>query len=151
MRKNATQVTVISVTPAERRRGRNLITAPANLLVWLISLASTIPSAILQLKVPSVNGRAENHPLLPDYQYITVVCLSSILPILIIGSSAELRQDINDIKQRYCPACHNATNVYETGSTYGTETHHNAALNFPLYQSRAGIYTIDENTATSPS
>jgi len=41
---------VVATTSGERQKGKNLITAPSSLLIWLVFIVAMIPSSILHLR-----------------------------------------------------------------------------------------------------
>ena len=143
IRKSATQVAVISVTPTERKRGRNIITAPANLLICLITIGCIIPSVLLQTKF--LLGIGEDHSSFKGYHYVTVFCLSILIPLLTIGSSADLRQDIITLREILFHKCNKQVNENCTDGS-GQQIHANVELALHPGGERAGIYAISENT-----
>ena len=148
IRKSATQVAVISVTPTERKKGRNIITAPANLLICLITIGCIVPSTILQAKF--ILGNHENHLSFQGYHYITVFCLSVLIPLLTIGSSADLRQDILTLRAVFCYRCNGKMNesCNDNGNRHLPS---NVELALSHGGERAGIYAISENRPTYQS
>ena len=146
IRKTTTQVAVISITPTERKKGRNIITAPANLLICLISIGCIIPSTLLQTKF--ILGSHEDHPSFQGYHYVTVFCLSILIPLLTIGSSADLRHDIILIRETCLHKCNGGAD-----ENCGSSQHVHANVELALYPGgeRAGIYAINENTIQYPS
>ena len=151
IKKSATQVAVISVTPEERRKGRNVVTSPANLLIWLISLACIIPSTILQAKFLLTGfGKHEENIGFEGYHYATIFALSSIIPLLTIGSSADLRQDIYNLRQKCCHKCNGETEENKNNNV-NQEMHNNIELSFVSGNDRAGIYAVAENGTSYPS
>ena len=155
IRKNATQVAVISVTQAERKKARNVITAPANLLICLISLAFVTPAIILHTKFLLTSfGKYEDNLGLEGYHYATALCLSTIVPLLTIGSSGDLRQDIDSLKEKCLHKCNGKTaeNSYEIrdARSNNNELANNIEMSLgpnTLGVERAGIYAIAGNEA----
>ena len=145
MTKSATQVAVISVTPAERRKGRNVITAPANLLICLINIVCLVPSTILQTKSLLLNrfiNREENFGF-EGFHYAVIFCISSVLPLFIIGSSADLRQDILHLRKRLFHKCNDANDAAEITN--------NVELALAPGGARAGVYAIAGSPTDYPS
>lgn len=62
------------------------------------------PPAFLLLKSPSEIG-AEDVATLLNYQLIFVFFLGTVVPVLYIGSSAELREDVLKMRRRFCGWC----------------------------------------------
>ena len=151
IKKSATQVAVISVTAEERRKGRNVVTSPANLLIWLISLACILTSTILQAKFLLAGfGRHEEAKGFEGYHYATIFALSSIIPLLTIGSSADLRLDIYKLKQICCHKCNSDNEEYQDNNV-NQEMHNNMELSFVSGNERAEIYAVTENGSGVPS
>ena len=143
IKKTATQVAVILVTPAERKKGRNVITAPANLLIWLISLVCIAPSTLLQTNFLLTAFHKHEEDLgFEGYHYATICCLSVVVPMLTIGSSADLRQDIIKLRKIFCHKCNHEAGIVEGGG----DVYPNVELSFAPGGERAGVYAISENT-----
>lgn len=106
MRKKSIQVAVISVVPSETVRAHNLITAPSNLLIHLVSVATMVPPLILLLTtiLPKISSGERPGPdsevVLSKFQMASVFCTSYIVPLMIIGSSSQLRHDIMSLKKK---------------------------------------------------
>ena len=136
MRKNAVQVTVLPVTENERRKVKNIITAPSSLLLLLVSIVAMLPPTILLIRSPSSHGgtNATKAITLFKYQLVSTFCLTVVLPVMTIGSSSALRKDIIDIKKSF-PCCKEIDE---------------SSLTLEEVQRRGVIYTLTNGSANRP-
>ena len=81
----------------------------------MINVVALIPSSLLLIK-PAPSWDAHHIVTLIHFQLITIMAFTIINPILYIGSSAELRNDIDICKKHFL---RNFTNVDESDSNRG--------------------------------
>ena len=95
-------------------------------------------------------GKHEEITGFEGYHYSTIFAISSIIPLLTIGSSAELRQAIYNLKQICCHKCNSDNEEYQDNNL-NQEMPNNMALSFVSGNERAGIYAVAENGSGVPS
>lgn len=100
MRKNSVRVSIVASTPMERSKSHNIVTATSSFLIWLVNVASMIPASILMIRSgPALDA---NHIVtLINFQEYLVVSFAIINPLLFIGSSADLRRDVELCKKYF--------------------------------------------------
>lgn len=98
MRKNSVRVSIVASTPMERNKSHNIVTATSSFLIWLVNVASMIPASILMIRSgPALDA---NHIVtLINFQEYLVVTFAIINPLLFIGSSSDLRRDVELCKK----------------------------------------------------
>lgn len=123
MRKNSVRVTVIATTRSERIKSHNIVTASSSLLIWMVSVVSIMPTSLMLIKSgPALDA---NHILtLIHYQEVLTLIFGTVMPLMYIGSSAELRKDATLLKKII------------TMIPYGRQ------------QQRADVYTIEPHAAS---
>lgn len=102
IRKNSVQVAVVATTDQERRQTINLITAPSSFLLTLVSTVAMLPPIILRVRSPSGSEEvnASKAITLFKYQVFSVYCLAVVVPLMMIGSSPQIRSDIVKCKSK---------------------------------------------------
>ena len=99
MRVNRVRVTVVATSRSERLKSQNIVTAPSSFLIWLVSVVSMIPSSLMLIS-SNESLTAKHVMTLIHYQEVLAFVLGILMPILYIGSSAELRKEL-DLIRRY--------------------------------------------------
>ena len=101
MRKNSVRVTVVATSHTERIKAHNIVTAPSSLLIWLVESVMILPSCLLMIK-SSASLDADHIITLLNFQQGTLFGINVLIPLLYIGSSAELRKDVGLLKKYIC-------------------------------------------------
>ena len=97
MRLSSVRINVLPDTDSERKKVVNLVTGSSSLLVWLVSLGSMLPCLLLTHQLPS---SPHHHQATTHYQLLAIGVLNSVVPLLYIGSSLELRVLVGRVRQR---------------------------------------------------
>ena len=132
IRTHLTRVTVVPETAEERGKVQNIITAPANLLIHLVVVFPQIASSITLLRSPSHLG-GDDVVTQIGYQLVCLFVSCTIAPILYIGSSSELRDDVLKIRRKLCCECVLRADLNHPGEIHGEN------------QNRASVYAIQQN------
>ncbi len=74
----------------------NVVAAPVSLLAWALSLFAGLPASILLLVGD------DNMLVLLDYQLVLLFVLGTAVPVIYVGASAKLRQDVLAMRRRIC-------------------------------------------------
>ncbi len=99
IRANLTRVTVVPDSAFERSKVQNVVTAPASLLIHLVAVFAMIPTSVTLLKSPDDLG-GRDVVVQISYQLVFLFVSGTVIPILYIGSSAELREDVVKVRKK---------------------------------------------------
>lgn len=93
------RVNIAPDTDEEMRKMINIINGPSSLLIWLVTCVSMLPTLILQYRT-SWGWEHEEEMMESYYHTFTIITFNLIVPVMVIGSSVEMRNKIRYVQTR---------------------------------------------------